>query len=262
MSGKTKIWLCAAGFLVIIGLILFTVAMSLYNWDFNKLSTVKHEINTHEITEDFNELLINTTTSDIELVPSEDSSCKVICYETDNINHSVLVIDNKLTINANIQKNQFFNLNIGDMSIKITIYLPIKEEMTLNINTTTGDLSFENLMIKKINIKATTGDIYMKNISCDQLDLKLSTGKTTLSNVMVSGDFKYDATTGDLTFDSFDANNIYVEITTGDVSGTILTAKIFNIQTTTGKQEYPESYTGGICKISTTTGDVKLSFKK
>ena len=65
----------------------------------------------------------------------------------------------------------------------------------------------------------------------------------------------------DVIFDSFDAKNIYVSVTTGDVKGTILTDKIFNVKSSTGKVNVPDTYNGGICKISTTTGDIIISYK-
>lgn len=300
MSGKTKIWLCAASFLIIIGFILFCIAMSLYDWDFKKLNTVKFETNTYEIAEQFDEILIDTTVSDIVIVPSEDYNCKVVCFEMENVKHSVLVVENKLSIIINDERNIFDYINIVNLSPKITIYLPIIEEMTFDINATTGDVTFENLAVKKLDINVRTGDINLKNIKCDslfsiastgdfelenvvvsgdiiiecstgdinmktvscaKLDINISTGKTNLSNVLVSGDFNLNGTTGDVIFDTFDAKNIYVKVKTGDVCGTILTEKIFNVHSNTGKVKYPESYSGGICKINTSTGDVNIRYK-
>jgi hypothetical protein len=48
-----------------------------------------------------------------------------------------------------------------------------------------------------------------------------------------------------------------VEITTGDVSGSLRTDKIFNVQAT-GDVNVPKSGTGGLCDITTTTGDIHI----
>ena len=63
-------------------------------------------------------------------------------------------------------------------------------------------------------------------------------------------------TTGDVTFDRSDASELYVDTSTGDVTGTFLTSKIFITNTTTGKIDVPETTEGGVCKINTTTGKI------
>ena len=40
----------------------------------------------------------------------------------------------------------------------------------------------------------------------------ISFTSTNLSNVLVSGDFNLNGTTGDVIFDTFDAKNIYVKV--------------------------------------------------
>ena len=56
--------------------------------------------------------------------------------------------------------------------------------------------------------------------------------------------------------------NIYVETDTGDVRGTILTSKIFFAKSDTGDEDVPETTTGGICRIKTDTGDIKIRIKE
>ena len=99
------------------------------------------------------------------------------------------------------------------------------------------------------------------SLSCDKLDIKISTGKTKLTNVLVSNDFTLDGTTGDLLLDGFDALNMDIKINTWDVKGTILTTKIFDVESRTGRVRVPESSSGGKCKIRTGTGDINLSYK-
>ena len=62
-----------------------------------------------------------------------------------------------------------------------------------------------------------------------------------------------------MNFEASDAASIFVETDTGDVKGSLLSEKIFIINTDTGKKEVPESTTGGRCKITTDTGDIKIT---
>ena len=59
-------------------------------------------------------------------------------------------------------------------------------------------------------------------------------------------------------FDSSDAAEIFVKTSTGDVSGSLLTEKVFITDTSTGKVSVPKTTTGGKCELITSTGDIKI----
>ena len=57
---------------VLIGCIIFAGVMTMLRWDFSKLSTVKYETNSHEISETFHAISIKTDTADIIFALSDD----------------------------------------------------------------------------------------------------------------------------------------------------------------------------------------------
>ena len=93
MKKATKVWLITAAALVLIGCVLFAGVAALLKWDFKKLATVRYETNTHEISEAFDCISINSGTADIEFVLSESGNCKVECLDKKNLRHSVSVED-------------------------------------------------------------------------------------------------------------------------------------------------------------------------
>ena len=168
----------------------------------------------------------------------------------------------------------------------------------VNIKLSTGDTKFSASASEAIEMCTSTGDITLENVSCGSLKTKVSTGKTTLTNVAVAGDaaitvsngksyltdvkctnftstgdtgninmtsliaserIDITRTTGDVYFGGCDAAEIYVETKTGDVKGTFLTDKIFQVYTNSGKIDVPECWEGGKCKITTTTGKIEIS---
>ena len=58
--------------------------------------------------------------------------------------------------------------------------------------------------------------------------------------------------------DYTDADSIKVKVSTGNVTGTLTSDKIFNYSTGTGKVELPSSTSGGLCEITTSTGDIRI----
>ncbi len=321
MRTKTKVWLIIAASLVLIGCILFTGVMSMLNWDFTKLSTVKYETNTYEISEAFDTISINTDTADIAFAFSNDGKCTVECHEEENAKHSVAVEDGILIVELVDERSvsdyiHYFGINMG--APKITVYLPKTQYTSLlicedtgdveiprdftfkdvDISLSTGDVDFCASASEMIKIKTSTGDICVENISAGSLDLSVSTGKVTASGVSCEGDvtvsvstgeayltdiacrsvissgstgdisldhviaaekFSVKRSTGDIRFDNSDAADIFAETDTGDVTGTLLTDKVFITQTDTGGVDVPKTATGGRCEIITNTGNIKIT---
>ena len=100
MSKGMKISFIVAVALIFIGTVAFVGVMFMFKWDFAKLSTDKYETNSYEINEDFDNILIETDTANVTLVPYFDGKCSVVCYEQSNVKHSVLVRDGALTVSV------------------------------------------------------------------------------------------------------------------------------------------------------------------
>lgn len=78
-----------------------------------------------------------------------------------------------------------------------------------------------------------------------------------MSHVIATEKLSIERTTGDVEFDDSDAADIFVKTGTGDVTGSLLTDKVFITQTDTGDVDVPQAITGGRCEINTNTGDIK-----
>ena len=154
----------------------------------------------------------------------------------------------------------FSNVDISNSTGDVEFKSNVKNN--LSISNSTGDIEVENSNVGgSLNIETKTGDIELSNTNCNKLDIKVSTGDTELVNTLVTTDFKMEGSTGDVRFDEFDASNIEVSVGTGNVKGTIKSSKIFIAKSKTGSVSVPETVTGGVCKITTSTGNIKISYK-
>lgn len=166
-----------------------------------------------------------------------------------------------------------------------------------DISLSTGNVDFCAFAAGQVKIKTTTGDIRAENISAGSLDLSVSTGTVTASGVSCGGDiavgvstgkaYLYDIScknvisngntgniyldsviaderlsversTGEVSFDGCDAAKIYVKTSTGNVTGSFLTDKVFITDTDTGSVDVPKTSDGGKCEIGTATGNIKI----
>lgn len=277
MSNKTKIWLAVAFSLVFIGCISFVGVMSMFKWDFTKLSTVKYETNNYEINESFKNISIVTDTADITVVPSEDSKSSVVCYESEKTRHNVSVKDDTLVIEIDDKRAWYDYIGIFWGSPKITVYLPQDEYESLSIKSQTGNVvipkefKFESLDISEstgtvtnnasvsglAKIKTTTGNIYIDNISVGSMALSVSTGEIVVKSVSCNGDVEIKVSTGKTTINDITCKNLISSGSTGSISLEKVTAsEQFSIKRSTGDVKFKNCDAVQIF-VKTSTGDVK-----
>lgn len=171
----------------------------------------------------------------------------------------------------------------------------------VDISLRTGDVNFYASVTETLKIKTSTGNIYAENISAGALDLSVTTGKATVSNVRCAGDvtigvstgkacltdiscknvlssgstgdifldhviaaekFSIERSTGKVKFIGSDAAEILVKTNTGDVTGSLLTGKVFIAQTNTGRVDVPKAVDGGRCEITTGTGNITITIQQ
>ena len=279
MKAKTKIWLIVATSLILIGAIIFSGAMSMLKWDFLKLSTVKYETNTYEITENYKNISIISDTANISLIATDNDKTTIICDEQQNIKHSVTVKENTLLIEINDTRKwyQYIGVSFGKQSI--TVNLPKGEYGALSIDTDTSyvkiasDFKFESVDISLstgnvtnlasandfIKIKTSTGHIDTENITANNVNLSASTGKITASNIDCSGDFNHKVSTGKTNLSNIKCKNLVSSGSTGDIYlSNVISAERFDIKRSTGNVKF-ELCDAAELSITTDTGDVKGS---
>ena len=130
----------------------------------------------------------------------------------------------------------------------------------LDLSVTTGRVTVSQVRCRgDITIGVTTGKAYLTEITCGNLISQGSTGDISLDHVIAAETFSIRRTTGDIRFSGSDAAGIYVETSTGDVTGELLSDKNFITQTGTGDVDVPKTASGGTCDIVTGTGNIRIT---
>lgn len=295
-----KSWVIIALSFVLIGLIVFGGAMSMLGWNFNKLSINKYETNTHEISGEFKNISIVTKTADVTFEKSKSDKTSVVCYEPANTKHNIAVKEDTLWVEIVDTRKWYEYISFSFKMPKITVYLPNDKYDALSIDASTGDIkipnnfTFDNINIisltgdvkckastvNDLNVKLTTGDIELENLTADNITLAIttgdvevcdvkcssltsngSTGDIELENVDAGKKFYITRSTGDVKLDGCDADELFIETDTGDVSGSLLTSKVFICKSDTGKVVVPHTTEGGKCEITTDTGNIKMKVR-
>ena len=262
MSKAKRTWLIIAMSLVGIGSFIFVGALAMVDFNFSKMSTQKYETNTYEVSENFNKIAMNVHTTDIVFASSADGNCRVECFEEEKLKHSIIVRDETLVIDTVDNRKWYEHIGISLKEPKMTVYLPQKSYDSLLINTNTGDINIDRLAAEEIGLITNTGDINVNYVTTKgNMDIKTDTGNISLQDVIASDSFTINTDTGDVRFENSDAAEIHVKTSTGDVTGTLLSEKVFITKTSTGNIRVPETITGGKCEIITSTGDIEIDLQ-
>ena len=272
--------LIVAAILVALGLLLTAAALFAtdFTFDFFQSGSIR---NTHEITEDFQNIAIRVDTTDVRFFPSTDGTCKVVFTETQKLRHVTAVEHETLYIGLQDSRHWYEHLfSFGTMSVEI--YLPESRYVALefesdtgdlhmpgaflfsiaDVETDTGDVDWQADLSGRLSVSVDTGDVLLLGLNAGSLELDSNTGDIKIVNTVALKEIKIEADTGDVTFDKADGESIYVETDTGDVTGTLLTEKLFRGESDTGRVEVPWDTRGGDCMVISDSGNIRLSVEQ
>ena len=276
MSKATKLWLFTATALVALGLIIFAGVMASYDWDFSKLSTVTYVTNTYETNGEFDKISINVDTTEIEFVPTEEESCRIVCFEAEKVKHSATVQNGTLIIDMIDTRKWYDYICISIGTPKMTVYLPQNEYASLFIETDTGDINipkdftFEKIKIdgdtsevgcfasvsNLLEIELSTGDISVDSITVGQADLTTTTGEITVGNVTAKNDIDVKTDTGKVKLTNVSCADFVAESDTGTITlKNVVATGSFSVESDTGDVRFENSDAAQI-SVKTSTGDV------
>lgn len=277
MKKSAKIWLAAAGVLVLLGLGILTAALALTGWDFAALSTGQFETNTHEIGDKIHSISMETDTADIVFLPSADGVCRVVCHERETQRHAVDMQNGTLEIRETDTRAWHDHISLFSFGeTRLTVYLPAGEYARLFIEESTGDIeipadfAFESLEITAstgdmrvaasvsggMKITTDTGDIRVEGASAEMLELSVTTGMIAAKAVDCAGDMTVRVSTGDARLEDVKCENLLSVGNTGDLfMENVIAVGVFSIERSTGDVTFEKCDAAEIF-VKTDTGDV------
>lgn len=304
MKRSKKTALIVAAALTAAGLIVGGAALVTMGFDFTDMNTQPFTAVTHPVDAPFSDVKIETAECDVRLLPSADDTCRVECYDSAHITHTVSVTNATLTITRQDTRRWYECIGIYWVdTAAITVYLPPRTLDTLDtltvrtlsgdvtvsdafscrtadIRTASGDADIEATVSERLSLHSVSGDLHAKNTSPTAFeiqttsgDIRLSairsgklaahttSGELTLENVVAADALQIESTSGDVRLAACDAGELRIRTVSGDVSGSLLTGKRFDTHTTSGVVTVPSAADGGLCSVTTTSGDIHLSVK-
>ena len=161
----------------------------------------------------------------------------------------------------------YFRRNSGSVSGAASIQTAtgdIRAEHTsadaLNLTVTTGAVHVSDVTCQNdLTVSVSTGKAYLRNVSCGTLLSTGSVGSIALDHVTAANQISIERSTGHVELAACDASELHLKTDTGDVTGSLLSDKIFFAESDVGSVDVPKTTTGGVCEIRTDTGKIAIT---
>ena len=135
----------------------------------------------------------------------------------------------------------------------------IKTDGAITLECSTGRTELHSIEAGAIRSNGDTGSLLLKNVYVErEIGIERGTGDVTLTSV-IAGEFDIETSTGDVELNLSDAESIEIETDTGRVDAVLLSEKFFQCESSTGSVKIPDTRSGGICKVTTTTGNIHIT---
>ncbi len=193
---------------------------------------------------DYESLSIRTTSGDVEVpeffsFPSADIQCG----------------SGEVRLLASVGDTLSVQSQSGD------IHMGNTSPAIMNVQTGSGEISIDHVKGETaLQIRSTSGDVTLANVNGKAVDVITSSGEVTLSNAILEGSIYLKSDSGDVALRTSDAADLYIQTGSGSVSGTLLSEKVFLIDTSSGDVTVPHSASGGKCEVTTQSGDIAFRF--
>lgn len=295
MRKSVLIALIVAIVCMILGVVLAGAALVSVGFRFENLSTVELTHGELTVTEDFSSIDIDTLSADVRVKLSEDDVCRIEYATRSDLTYDVT--SGTLYVKTE-SADPIVYIGIGYVSEYVTLYLPRDTYEALviyttsgdtyvfpafdavknaKISSTSGDISFigtvcESLTVestsgaivirepnaKTVRVKTTSGDVTLSAVYAETVSVKTTSGEVELESVMAKETLNISTNSGDINL-YCDAGEIYLESTSGDIEGSICSAKHYIVDTTSGSVRIPPiDQNAGVCEIHTTSGDIEI----
>ena len=262
MKKSTKISLLVSLILVIAGVVCIFISLLGVGFDMRKFSNMTFEKKVFDITDSFEVVHIIEENDDIELYLSEDNTCKIICYDSEEVYHKCYV-DEK----GGKRENGYLRVLYNDERVwyekfltltekrKIQIYLPNKAYKELAVHTVNSNIDVpKDFTFEKTNLHTVNGKINLNCSVTEWVSAETTNGVILLTGEM-NGKIHADTVNGKITADNiknvesadFSTTNASIDInadvvkkldvhsTNGGIQFSVKTSDRIRIETVNGR---------------------------
>lgn len=297
----TALALIASGFIIVSVASLFTAGNNLalpFISDNPITVEESHAVQTINIDESFNNIVINEIDAKVKILPLESGYSKIKYQNTRTVLRSVSVDNGTLILNAEERGNFWDHIGIFWESPVTEIYVSKDKFDKIHIETVSGNIEITTkLTANSFHTSTTSGHTHIHNLTADSFSAESVSGEIELGNSGIryavingsSGGFyapecefsslycdtvsggialhnstaaekaTLSAISGTITFSKFDSAYVDAETVSGDINGTFIKPMNIYAESTSGEINIRSRDPGGAeCELSTVSGNIVI----
>ncbi len=130
----------------------------------------------------------------------------------------------------------------------------------LDLAASSGKIDLRHVTVaQKLSAETTSGNISLLDCTAGELALEASSGKVTLENVTAAETLSVITQSGNISLQKCDAPTLSLSAKSGNVKGVLLSDKMYDVRSNSGKILCPSSVEGhGTCTVRTSSGNISL----
>lgn len=261
MRRSKKIAIFTACALIIVGFVLALSALIAMKFDLSRMNTLDYHTATYPVQESFSAIQVDVTDCDVQILPSQDGTCRVECLESKTSAYIIEVKQDVLTVSQNETGAWYKHVGIYLGPVELTIYLPQEQYEHLSVASLSGTVTVpDNFSFDKVQVYTTSGSVYLTAQVTEEVCVDTVSGELELTGAQPQ-DLRLQSTSGNVTLTDYNAQTIHIETISGNVSAALTSPKAFSVQTVSGKVRIPQGTTGDLCEISTVSGDITCTIQ-
>ncbi|WP_438349818.1 DUF4097 family beta strand repeat-containing protein [Paenibacillus sp. FA6] len=214
--------------------------------------TQKSEWVTEEITikdENFTNIKISINDARVELIPTNEADAFIEISGRGSRNKvSATVQDSILSIVYKEASPKLYNFDIVPKSETLKVYVPKKLYDTVQIQSSNGSISAEDMEASEVNVKANDGRIELRDIYADSIIIESDNGRIKAEN-MIGSTIKAKANDGRIEFKRIQADLVSAVADNGKIGLEEIKGKLSanandgQIELLTDSLDYPIDFT-------------------
>lgn len=229
--------------------------------DYEALSSAPIAEHTCRVDNFFQNIDLDLEAADVELAPSPNGRCYVVCREYEHQETAAAAEHGTLRVKQTDNRAWHERIGIYVADTRITVYLPQTEYARLTATAASGDIRIPaEFRFQDADVHTASGRIDFSAAIQRRLSAESVSGDIALSGVMAQT-LSCKTVSGDITLSGCDADSLGLTTASGDVTGTLLSEKNVVADTASGTVNIPVRSSGGLCEIRTVSGDITIKIQ-
>ncbi len=279
MKQGKKIACIVAGCMTVFGGLMGVATAAATHFDVAKLSRERFTESSYVWDDSFFVLHVEADCDDVQILPSDNDQCRVVCPESEKVSYRLEQVDDTLYVRR-VDSRRWYDM-IGFFwrpeGSKVKVYLPVlkgvygdSSRASLQVKTTSGNIEVAaEGNFREQELRSSSGSITVDHSGISHMEISVGdsscvTAETTSGDIAIrrlrGGTLSATSTSGDVEVDEVNYEEIHLASTSGDIKAQKIGSSCdsLSVTTTSGDIEMQDISTQD-CTLYSVSGEISCA---